>query len=177
MSKPADGRGADDAATAILETVPLAMRAIRGHMRQGRPAGMSVPQFRALLYVRRHPGTGLSEIADHLGTSVPAASELVGRLVGQDLVVRATDPGERRRIQLTLSRSGMHQLEGVEERATEWLRGLVGRLDGERARTLVVALADLRSLVQDAIREDVGSAGSLPLAPPDEAAGGPTRPR
>jgi DNA-binding MarR family transcriptional regulator len=177
MSRPADGRGADDAAAAILETVPLAMRAIRGHMREGRPAGMSVPQFRALLYVRRHPGTGLSEIADHLGTSVPAASELVGRLVRQDLVVRATDPGERRRIQLTLSSSGTDQLEGAEERATEWLRGLVARLDHERARTLVAALADLRSLVQDAILEDVGAAGSLPLAPSHEAAGEAARRR
>jgi DNA-binding MarR family transcriptional regulator len=170
MSGLTGGRD-DDAAAAILETVPLAMRAIRDRMRKGRPAGMSLPQFRALLYVRRHPGTGLSEIGEHLGTSVPAASELVGRLVRQNLVLRATDPAERRRIQLTLSPSGRDQLEGAEEGAIEWLRGLVAQLNDERARALVAALADLRSLVQDTSQEDVCSAGSPPLTRSPEAAG------
>lgn len=123
----------DDVVTATL-AVPPAMRAIRGHMREGRPAGMSVPQFRALLYVRRHPGTGLSEIADHLGTSVPAASELVGRLVRQDLVVRATDPGERRRIQLTLSSSGDGSA-GRGGRACDRVAARPGRTAGPRAST------------------------------------------
>ncbi len=139
--------GADAAAAAILENVPLVMRSIRGRMREGRPAGMSVAQFRTLLYLRRHPGSGLSEIADHLGTSVPAASELVSRLVRQDLVERETDPVERRRIRLTLSATGTSELDQAQLAAMAWLRNLVQDLDPERQRAITDALADLRRLI------------------------------
>ena len=54
-------------AEVVLDTVPATMRAIRGHMREGREEGVSVPQFRALLYVGRNPGTDLSSLAEHLG--------------------------------------------------------------------------------------------------------------
>jgi DNA-binding MarR family transcriptional regulator len=148
MDTPSDRSGTEEVAAAVLETVPLAMRAIRSRMREGRAAGLSVPQFRALLYVRRHPGSGLSEIAEHLGTSVPAASELVSRLVRQDLVVRVTDPRERRRVRLTLSPGGAAHLEEAQSAAVLWLRELAGRLDPSRRGALVSALGDLRELVQ-----------------------------
>lgn len=144
---------ARDAATAVLETVPLVMRAIRTRMREGRPEAISVPQFRALIFIRRHPGTDLSAVAGHVGTSLPAASELIARLVRQELVVRETDPGSRRRIRLTLSDAGRTDLEAAELRTTAWLVDLVARLDADRARTLVAALADLRSLVQAELEE------------------------
>jgi hypothetical protein len=68
--------------------------------------------------------------------------------------VRETDPGSRRRIRLTLSDVGLADLEASELRTTAWLVDLVARLDPERARTLVAALADLRSLVvQGALEE------------------------
>ncbi len=142
--------GPDDAAAAILEDIPLVMRAIRGRMREGRPAGMSVAQFRALVQIRRNPGSGLSEIADHLGTSVPAASELISRLVREDLVRRETDPDERRRIRLTLSPDGAGQLDLAQQAAMTWLRSLVSGLPPARQRAIVQALADLRSLVEPA---------------------------
>jgi DNA-binding MarR family transcriptional regulator len=138
----------DDAAAAILEQVPVAMRAIRARMREGRPPGISVAQFRALLYVRRNAGCGLSDLAEHLGTSVPAASELVSRLVREELLMRETDPAERRRIRLTLSAEGSGQLDRARSAAVDWLRARVAALEPARQRALVAALADLRSLVE-----------------------------
>ena len=155
---------ARDAADAILETVPLVMRAIRTRMREGRPEAISIPQFRALIFIRRHPGTDLSAVAGHVGTSLPAVSELVARLVRQELVVREADPGSRRRIRLTLSAAGRTDLEAAELRTTAWLVDLVARLDADRARTLVAALADLRSLVQGALEEGAAPKGGAPDA-------------
>ena len=166
-----------DAATAVLETVPLVMRAIRTRMREGRPEAISVPQFRALIFIRRHPGTDLSAVASHVGTSLPAASELVARLVRQELVLRETDPGSRRRIRLTLSDAGLADLEAAELRTTAWLVDLVARLDADRARKLVAALTDLRTLVQAAVEEGAARDSVAPdaLAPdvlaPDAVAG------
>ena len=143
-----DAVSAEEAAAAILEDVPVAMRAIRARMREGRPPGISVAQFRALLYVRRHAGCGLSDLAEHLGTSVPAASELVSRLVREKLLERETDPAERRRIRLTLSAEGSGELDNARSAVVEWLRALVGTLEPGRQRALVAALADLRFLVE-----------------------------
>ena len=145
----------------MVPASPTGTLANRGRMREGRPAGMSVAQFRALLYLRRHPGSGLSEIADHLGTSVPAASELVSRLVRQVLVVRGTDPAERRRIRLTLSATGTGQLDQAQWAAMAWLRVLVEELDPERQWAIVDVLADLRRLILagDEPAED-GAAGA-----------------
>lgn len=122
------------------------MRAVRTRMREARPVGLSIPQFRALVYIRRHPGTGLSAVADHLGTSLPAASELVARLVRQHLVARETDPGSRRRIRLTLSPAGLEDLEAAEPRTRDWLVHVLGRLDAVRLATLIEGLRDLRAL-------------------------------
>ena len=66
----------DQVAIAILETIPPSMRAIREQMRSGRAASLSVAQFRLLLFVRRNAGTSLSPLAEHLGTTLPAASQL-----------------------------------------------------------------------------------------------------
>jgi DNA-binding MarR family transcriptional regulator len=90
----------------MLEVVPRTMRRIRSEMRVAGPGTLTVPQLRALLYIRRHPGCGLSALADHLGMTLPAASGLVERLVRADLVDRVTDPVERRRIQLRLTAAG-----------------------------------------------------------------------
>ena len=149
---------AGEAAAAVLETVPLLMRAIRARMREERPEVISVPQFRALLYIRRHPGTDLSAVAGHVGTSLPAASELVARLVRQQLVARETDPGSRRRIRLTLSSSGLADLEAAELRTTEWLVELLSRLDAARLLALTEGLHDLRALAA----QEEGSSSAAP---------------
>ncbi len=82
-----------------------------------------------------------------MGTSLPAASELVARLVRQQLVVRETDPDSRRRIRLTLSASGLADLEAAEQRTTEWLVRVLGGLDGARLASLAAGLRDLRATV------------------------------
>jgi DNA-binding MarR family transcriptional regulator len=144
------------AAAAILESVPAAMRAIRARMREGRPAGLSVPQFRALLYIRRHPAGPLSGVAEHLGTSMPAASELVSRLVAHGLVVREPDPASRRRVRLDLSPAGRTALQAAEARTEDWLVDLLAHEDPARVAALVEGLGHLRDLVAGA-REDYPS--------------------
>lgn len=139
---------------AVQETLPSVMRAIRGRMREGRPAGVTVAQFRVLVYLRRHPGTGLSAVADHVGTSLPSASELIARLVRQDLVSRETDPLSHRRARLTLSPSGLASLAAAERRTTEWLGCVLGRLDPSRLAALLEGLRDLQAL---AARDDGSS--------------------
>ena len=142
-----DASAAGTAAAAVLESVPPIMRAIRAQMRAGRPTGVSVAQFRALLYIRRTSGTGLSGVADHLGTSLPAASELVSRLVAAGLVDRAPNPASGRRICLTLSAPGAAHLASAQDRTVEWLAGCLASLPPDRLDAVTAVLAEVRALL------------------------------
>ena len=153
-----------DAARAILDTAPAVMRAIRTQMRAGRPAGVSVPQFRALLYIRRRPGTDLTDVAEHLGTSLASASELVARLVRQGLVERSVDPASRRRMRLSLTPSGAGQLDAAEEATLAWLARRLEGADRDRLEAIEAALADLGGLLLDRPADDatLGGRGTAP---------------
>lgn len=137
----------DQVAVAILETIPPSMRAIREQMRSGRAAGMSIAQFRLLLFVRRNPGSGLSALADHMGTSLPAASQLVERLVNAGLVTREQDPQERRRVQLRLTDAGTAALAACDNRTRAWLCERLAGLDQSELDRLAGTLGDLRRLL------------------------------
>ena len=137
---------AEELAALTLETAPPVMRAIRALMRAGRGDDLSLPQYRALGYVGRHPGASLSAVADHLGLSTPAASRLVDALVEKGLVERAAAPMDRRYITLYLAEQG----EALHARTrSQALAGLSARLEGlspdERA-LLARALPILRGL-------------------------------
>ncbi len=134
-------------ASTVLETVPLVMRAIRGQMREG-IGGLSVPQFRVLLYVRRHPGTPLSGIAEHLGTTLPAASELVARLVRQGLLTRETDERERRRVCIELTPRGRAGLDRAQAATLRWLSAVVGGMDPGGLPPLANGLRELAEAIR-----------------------------
>jgi DNA-binding MarR family transcriptional regulator len=149
--KPAVPTSSRATAEAVLDTVPATMRAIRGHMREGRAEGVSVPQFRALLYVGRNPGTDLSSLAEHLGASMPAVSELVSRLVRDGLVVRELDPSSRRRIRLTISADGERQFHAARGRTIDWLADRLDHASPEQLERIASALRELRSILGDDI--------------------------
>ena len=139
----------DQVAIAILETIPPSMRAIRGQMRSGRAASLSVAQFRLLLFVRRHPATSLSPVAEHLGTTLPAASQLVERLVRAGLVTREQHLAERRRVELRLTEAGGATLAECDARTRAWLCERLSGLAGEKLDRLSGALYELRGLLTE----------------------------
>ena len=137
----------DQVAIAILETIPPSMRAIREQMRSGRAASLSVAQFRLLLFVRRNAGTSLSPLAEHLGTTLPAASQLVERLVRAGLVTRVQAPEERRRVELRLTDAGGSTVEECDARTRAWLCDRLSGLTDAELVGLAAVLRDLRELL------------------------------
>ena len=126
---------APDLADRLLEIVPRALRRLRRQMRaQGTP-GLTVAQLRAMIYLRREPGTGLSALADHLGMSLPATSALTQRLVVAGLIDRSGDPTERRRIRLRLTPPGADHLALAQAAVRGWLADELAALtSAERVR-------------------------------------------
>ncbi len=98
-----------DCSAQLVELVPVIMRRIRSEMRQRTLPGLTVPQFRTLNYLQLHPGSSLSEVAEHLGLTLPSTSKLVQHLVTQKVIIRRS-ASDRRRIRLSLTQKGITAL-------------------------------------------------------------------
>jgi DNA-binding MarR family transcriptional regulator len=136
----------DDCARELLEVVPPVMRVIRAEMRSQTAPELSVPQFRVLSYLNRNAGGSLSEVADHIGLTRPAMSVLVDGLVNRRLVTRETDPGDRRRLTLTLTRAGQSLYSAARQHTQARLAARLQTLSPDERAALVASLEQLRGL-------------------------------
>ncbi len=96
----------DTCARDITETAPQIMQSIRVEMRRAHGSEISIPQFRTLRFIQRNPDSSLSNLAEHLGLTLPSVSKLVDGLVKQKLINRQESTHDRRRLTLVLTQSG-----------------------------------------------------------------------
>ncbi|MBK7399119.1 MAG: MarR family transcriptional regulator [Myxococcales bacterium] len=78
----------------------------RGTLEQRLPRGLTTGDARVLRAVERVGSLGVSAIAAHLGTSQPAATVAIARLVDRSLVTVTAHSGDARRKVLVLSAKG-----------------------------------------------------------------------
>jgi DNA-binding MarR family transcriptional regulator len=82
-----------------LELLPHLSRALYAAISDlGQAHGLTSAQVKVLLHLGRHGQMTVGEVAAALGTSMPAASALVDRLVEAGHLVRKSDPADRRRV-------------------------------------------------------------------------------
>jgi DNA-binding MarR family transcriptional regulator len=129
----------------VLDVVPVVMQALRAEMRRHR-AGLSVPQFRSLAFVRRYPRASLSAVAEHVGLALPSMSKLIDSLVQRKLINRATGARDRRRVTLELTARGSAWLEAARQAAQAGLAERLSTLNPLQRRRLGDALRNLHSV-------------------------------
>jgi DNA-binding MarR family transcriptional regulator len=135
---------ADECAHEVLDVVPLLMRTIRAELRQRRAADLSVPQYRAMLFVNRRPAASLSEVAEHLGLTPPSTSTLIDGLVERGLVLREACTSDRRRITLSLSAEGCAMVEATYRDTCSRLAEVFTDVPAAERELIVQALQALR---------------------------------
>lgn len=136
----------DTCAREIMDTVPQIVQAIRVEMRLGRGANMSIPQFRTLRFIQRNPDSSLSDIANHLGLTLPSASKLVDGLVKQKLIDRQEATTDRRRLTIGLTPSGESLVNSARTRAQANLAKTLNCLSTDELETVQSAMDLLRPL-------------------------------
>jgi len=138
--------GPDECARQVLETVPLVMRAIRAEMRSHRVPDLSVPQFRVLIFLNRHEGASLSDVAGHVGLMLPSMSRMIDGLVARNLVTRQTDADDRRRVVLTLTSLGRAAMQSAYASTQSQLAKRLAALPAPNRTTIVKAMQALGSI-------------------------------
>jgi len=139
----------------VMDAVPLVMRFVRGEMRRPGALFVSVPQFRVLNFVNRHPKTSLTDVAAHLGVTPATASVIVDRLVRRELVARTADPRERRRVVLTLTRLGTRRFAAARSVTRRRVAHNLAGMSAVELRTVSVAAGLLARVFREVNRDGV----------------------
>lgn len=130
----------------LMEIPPQIVQSIRVEMRQGRGSDLSIPQFRTLRFIQIHADSSLSNLADHLGLTLPSVSKLVDGLVKQELVLRQEAASDRRCLALLLTPAGEAIVNLAREAAQAKLAETLGSLSETELETIGRAMDLLRPL-------------------------------
>jgi DNA-binding MarR family transcriptional regulator len=136
----------DAVARELLDVVPVIMRTIRNEMRNHRSNDLTVPLFRTLMFLERHPGVSLMDLAGHLGLTSPSVCKIVDRLVARSMVMRQHSDTDRRKITLALTDEGQKVLDEARASTQARLAGLLLPLSAEQCETVFHVLQVLQPL-------------------------------
>ena len=139
----------DPLVDALLPTLGAVRRTLR------RVAGsavsddaLSAAEREVVLLVGRRPGRPVSEVAQELGVAPNTVSTIVSRLVARGLVVRATDPGDRRVARLSLTPAAQESADAARVRRRQVLTAALHALDPAQVEQLRVGVAALAALAE-----------------------------
>lgn len=126
--------------------------------------GLTLAQTKVVLQVATHGQMTIGEIASRLAVSMPAASEIVDRLVDAGHLVRASDPSDRRRVLIDATPATMRVTDELNELRRVQLRHALAQLPPEErpafGRSLKALIAGLTS--QEGI---IATECSVPMNP------------
>jgi DNA-binding MarR family transcriptional regulator len=128
----------------VFDVVLLVMHFVRTQMRRNRASGLSVPQFRSLLFIDRNAGASLGELAQHLGLTSASACRLIDALQEQELVHRGASPRDRRRVTLSLTAAGRRIQETARERTQHSLDELLKAISTPDRQAIARAMPAMR---------------------------------
>ena len=135
-----DESSVDPFVDALQKWIDIFMRrSMHQVIRYSKQCGLSMPQVGALFQIHKGGG-GVSDVGDDLGVSSAAASQMLERLVQQDLVRRSEDPHDRRAKKLVLTEKGRQLMQNALHARQDWMERLVAALSVEEKAQVLTAL-------------------------------------
>jgi DNA-binding MarR family transcriptional regulator len=113
--------------------------------RCARSHGLSFTQMNVLMHLYHQGPREVMEFAEYMQVSPAGASQMVERLVQQDLVARVESPGDRRVREVHLTDRGRRVVEESLALRERWVESLVGSFSADQQ----AALAQAMRLLQD----------------------------
>jgi DNA-binding MarR family transcriptional regulator len=127
--------------SAFQEWIDLFMhRSMCRFLDYARSSGLSMSMIGALFHLNQREKTGVTDLGAHLGVTSAATSQMLDRLVGQDLIERLEDPDDRRGKQITLTEKGCQVLEEGLRARQGWLIELADKLTESEKEHVASAL-------------------------------------
>ena len=115
-------------------------RSMRGHVHYMREKGLSRSMLGTLYFLNHHGNAGVSGLGEHLGVSNAAASQMVEKLVEEELIERVEDPADRRMKKITLTKQGYSVMEESVNARLDWIDELTNDLTPEEILQITAAI-------------------------------------
>ena len=132
---------ADPFVNTLKEWSEISMRhSMRNIIRYTRESGLSLTNLGAIFHIHHIGSCGVTELGDHLGVTSAAASQMLERLVQQELILRTEDPDDRRVKQIALTDKGQRILEEGIHARQGWMDDLAQSLSDSEKETITVGL-------------------------------------
>jgi DNA-binding MarR family transcriptional regulator len=131
----------DPFVAALEEWIEVSMhRSMRNFIHYARKSGLTMSHMGALFHIHREGRCGVTELGNHLDVSSAAASQMLERLVQQDLILRMEDPDDRRVKKIVLTDKGERLLKDGIRAHQSWVEELTQTLAPDEKDTIRVAL-------------------------------------
>jgi DNA-binding MarR family transcriptional regulator len=126
-----------------LQTVARSITQVRLHERLLRSAGVRLDRASAALLrklLTEKDSLRITELAEMLGVDTPTVTRKVQQLEREGLIVRQSDPDDRRASKIRLTPAGRRSLERVRQASRAWLDQLLGDWSDDDLSTLAELL-------------------------------------
>jgi DNA-binding MarR family transcriptional regulator len=114
-------------------------RSMRRFIHYARDSGLSMSMIGALFHLHRKGSSGVTDLGERLGVTSAAASQMLERLVQQELILRSEDPNDRRVKQIVITDKGCRILEEGLCARQDWLKDLAEFLSIEEKEQITAA--------------------------------------
>jgi DNA-binding MarR family transcriptional regulator len=136
----------------LLTCSTLIERQVRTGLR--REFETTLPRFDILAQLERAPdGMTMGQLSSHLMVSNGNVTGLIDRLAQEDLVIRATAPGDRRTQMVRLTERGQEALKDMLPVHEAWIVDLMAGLDRQDMANLLDLLARLKGSLEASLTQ------------------------
>lgn len=135
---------------ALTHALDAARRAFRPALHA---AGMTEAQWRVLRSLADVPHATVSEVASRCALQPPSMTRIVRHFDEQGLITRSADPGDQRRIRISITPRGRDMIDRVSPAIISAYERIEGRLGAERLAVLIDALTELTDQLLDEQRQ------------------------
>lgn len=140
---------ADDPLHVANRLRPVLLRLSRQLRRETHALGLTGGQASLLAVIHGNPGIGVNALATSEGMTAASISGHVDRFEAAGLVERSrSGEGDRRRVGLRVTRSGVRALEDIRRRRTAWLAKRLETLGPEDLARIDTALDALARITE-----------------------------
>jgi DNA-binding MarR family transcriptional regulator len=136
------------AVDSFWETYPPLWRIIQAHIRQvaAEQFDITVEQFHMIRHIRRGHDS-VSKLAEARNISRPAVSKAVDLLANRGLIVRTTDPQDRRHMKLDLTAEGNTLMDAIYDDTRHWMIKILEPLDASEIQALIVSMEAFKKII------------------------------
>jgi DNA-binding MarR family transcriptional regulator len=148
LMAPRETTKLDRQVDAVMEASRAFVALVAQSLAEGEVA-LTLPQWRVLAIVNRYGPQNLKAIAHWMGVHPSTATRACDALVTSGLLYRREDPGDRRRIVLTLSDDGQDLADSLLDRRRQAIARVLREMPAARRSRVAEAMQEFAEAVDD----------------------------